>query len=328
MSRSSKPRSRRERKPCTNASFFFDDFETVISNPWDRAEIELSFNDASRKIWQRVPELDVEIFVNDEVVPLDGYVHEPGSRSPGLAYMNVPLGKVAGTRLMVSGRTDDLGATAVGLHVEPGDVASEIRVTIGGCDQLPRYWCDTLSEAFAGIVKSLCDGSYPPALPMLLAAEPYASAAGLIREGWGDGGAEAYCPGLDSWWDRIDLDLDALLADIEARRSDASRSSVQWGVVRKAEGAVRLLCPLVTETFRVDLAHSAAPVFVGSRYWLAVDVAASGRLDDVTVRRDRDPTFDAEGEDPEESMLGDRLNETAYSLVTWIVEDFARKEEA
>jgi hypothetical protein len=218
---------------------------------------------------------------------------------------------------------DDLGTTTVSLYVEPNNIGSEVRARSGPKDALPNHRADALTPTFLGIVRSLCDGTYPQ--PIALARDaPELSAAALIRDGWGPGGAETRCRGLDDWWNRIDLDVPRLLAAIERGETHSSKTEEPWGVVRATDGSVRLLWPLVAETFRVDLPHLDGPVFVGSRYWLAIDVDARGELDDVTIRRERDPTFDAEGdEDGGAGLLEDRLDETAYGAVSWVVEEFA-----
>lgn len=95
-----------------------------------------------------------------------------------------------------------------------------------------------------------------------------------------------------------------------------------------SRGSVRLIWPLLTETLRVELAHVAEPFWSGTRYWLTIDLDAKGCVADVSVRTDRNTTWDAEGSDDGcGSLFHDRLSETAYGAFEWVTSDFMRPED-
>lgn len=249
---------------------------------------------------------------------------EDESPLPWLRWMTVELGSVRAVRRMSSGREDELGSVEVRVHIEPDDHRgwSGIRVRTDERDgETPRCWDDALTKLVHGIVRALCDGTWPPP-DTLSQSEPALDAEALVRDGWVERGAAVYDSVAEDWWEAGHaIDLPRLLAAIA--RGESHRRGGRWAAHRRSDGGAVLVWPLVAETFRVELRHLGSPRWLTTRYWLAVDVGGDGALRDVSIATDRDATWDAEGDDDRNDVsLADRLSENAYGALLWILEDF------
>jgi hypothetical protein len=322
--------------------FAFEDFTGTITCDWTSPEIELEmvFDDRLRTAWREVPIRDIELreVETEEHDDADGNEVTP---VPRCAYMAIPLGRVTATRRTIEGRVDELGRHDFELRAEPGPFGELTRDTTPG--KHATLWSDTAGAAFVKVARSLCDGALPPDLGKMPTAPRALSAEALIRSGHAEGGAEMNCPDLDDYWDpRFQLDVERLLAALERgethhrpRVPDVEPS--RWGVIRWKDGGARLVFPLVTEVFCIEVLIVPEPRYLTARYFLAIDIDSRGELESVSVRAARDGTFDMETDDsaaifadrdpPEDrESLGSRLNETAYRAISWVVEDFARAD--
>jgi len=154
-----------------------------------------------------------------------------------------------------------------------------------------------------------------------------------VRSGHAASGAEIRCPELDDHWDPgFGLDVVRLLAALERgeihhRPKQPDAEPLRWAVLRWEDGSARLVFPLFTEVFRIDVVLAPEPRYLTARHFLAIDVDARGELESVTVRAARDGTFDMETgdsakvfaeRDPSDNRetLRDRPSETAYRAIS------------
>jgi hypothetical protein len=299
-----------------------EDFHAEITSPWNRTEIELHFAEAHRRAWASLPGLDMDQGEEQQ----DPDSEEPPAR--WTRFVAFPLGTVRAARRMVSGGEDDLGSIDVHLRLDPGAEEGEITATPTASRHGAPPWCTELTSAFHLVMSKLAAAKVPKTVRGLHVREPALTAAAIMKSGWADDGAEEPLRALDQHWNAgVPLDLPRLLAAIERGERHYRAGTASWGVVRHGDGSVRLLFPLVSEVFRVELPWRATRLWHAARYWLAVDIQADGKLDSMSIRTDRDGTWDAEGDDDGDgSLFTDRLDETSYSAATWIMEDFRRPE--
>ncbi len=295
-----------------------EDFDTEIYSQLDRSSFDLQFRGLHRRVWKLAPGIALE----------HGCEDERDDTSPRwLRSVELPLGSVTACRRMIDGREDELGSTDLRLYVEPGP-ESELRVTRDARALEEPRWSDAITETFHDAVRALCDGTYPPARVRLRESPRESTADAIVRDGYGGRGVEVRLAAMDDWWSSaFPIDVARLVSAIERGESHGSRAGGErWAVLRGEHGSVRVLFPLLFETLRVDLAHLRAPLWVGRRFWLAMDLRATGEVDGVTIRSDRDPAWRAEDDDADPSRLEGRLSETAYPAVEWVTEAFAREE--
>lgn len=236
----------------------------------------------------------------------------------------------------MDGRVDALGEHELELRVEPGPFGLLTRETFPG--NHATLWSDTAGAVLEKVARGLLKGTLPPELGKLPTSPRALSAEALIRSGHAEGGAELNCPEIDDYWNPgFQLDVDRLLAALDRgethhRPRTRDAESARWGVIRWKEGGVRLVFPLLTEVFRIEVVLVVEPRYLTARYFLAIDIDSRGELESVTVRAARDSTFDMETDDSamvfahrypsdDRESLSERLSETGYRAISWIVEE-------
>lgn len=304
------------------------DFETTIRSPFDAARSwSLSFGRAHRRAWALLPDVVIDRGA-DEEWPDPDRDRRKLRRALSVAF---PLGEVHGTRRLLSGEEDDLGAVHLRLHVEADPDWTEIEVSRSAGRHGVLGWAPALTDAFHAILDALVRAAPLPALEMLRSSAPELSAAALVREGWARrSGAQVGLRALDDYWDPgLELDLPKLEKDLAAHTAEGCGLLARFGVVRWDDGTLRLVHPLFMELARVTLPWRDEPLWHAARYWLAVDLDAKGCIEDASIRTDRDGTWDVEGDDDGDgSLFHDRLSEGAYGPLSDVAEDYRRPSDA
>jgi len=329
------------------------DFDTTLDTP-ARRDIPFRFDARLRAAWRAIPDLDVATDVSDGDAELEyDDEGEPLPYTPWCRRIAFTLGTVRSTRRYDDGELNELAGFDLDVAIEPGPW-SELRRTRRGRSGT-ALWNDALETLFERAIDALLAGEYPPRVTLPAPGPRAFSGPALVDEGWAMRGAEVRCRGLDALWSsHTRVDLPAIRAAIargegpsitptRAKRCWRPRGEyvvVPWGVVTHDDGAVRLVYPLAIESIEVTVVGHATPGVLSARYFLAIDLDADGTVADVTVRMTHDGTFDMEdddaptrfayreGDDDDLDLLTLRLEENAYSALSWVVEDHAIDEDA